>query len=149
MQKVSTNNFNYVYKDTEYGYEYDCTNNLILELYRAKLYNKLKSKLLKIKYAYYITIKNIDTRRNKASDNKNKYLSDALAKDILGLLIFNHSFNSNYDPIFDNISPYTISNLSKQFIKEKKLATLKKKIIKDILIIYLQLSSKYIRYYNR
>ena len=79
---IETNNFKLYYKKKTYEFEKYVNNNIIIELYRSNLYNKLSDRLL---------------------DKLNKYqkdniiMSNELALDILSMLIFNHKFKKSLD----------------------------------------------------
>lgn len=73
-----------------------------------------------------------------------------LTLDIMSILIFNHKFKSNLDPLFDSKSPFTKLNINNYFYKYKCLRTLSKEIIIIIIMkIFPKISNKYIEYFNR
>jgi hypothetical protein len=131
---IETNNFKLYYKEKKYDFQKNVNNNLIIELYRSNLYNKLSKKLL---------------------DKLNKYqkdniiLSNELALDILSMLIFNHTFKKLLDPLFDIDSPFTKDKIINYIIKRKCISYFKKSIIGIIIKIYPTISKYYIKYYNR
>jgi hypothetical protein len=131
---IETNNFKLYYKKKTYDFEKYVNNNIIIELYRSNLYNKLSDRLL---------------------DKLNKYqkdniiMSNELALDILSMLIFNHKFKKSLDPLFDIVSPFTRENIIDYIIKRRCISYFKKSITRIIIKIFPTLSKYYIKYYNR
>ena len=66
---------------------------IILEVYRNMLYNKLKKKINDLRKQY------------------DEYLTEGFTYDIMSILLFNHEFKSEFDPIFDISSPFTKNNI--------------------------------------
>ena len=128
---MDTTNYNIKYNIKKYDYQNIVNNNIIIEIYRNYLYNKLKKKLKKL--------------RQKEDNN---ILSLPLLYDIFSIFIINHNFNSSFDPIFDNISPFEIQNI-KNYFYENCLPTLSDDIIKVILKILHNISKKYLKYYKK
>ena len=128
---MDTTNYNIKYNIKKYDYQNIVNNNIIIEIYRNYLYNKLKKKLKKL--------------RQKEDNN---ILSLPLLYDIFSIFIINHNFNSSFDPIFDNISPFEIQNI-KNYFYENCLPTLSDDIIKVILKILPNISNKYLKYYKK
>ena len=131
---IETNNFKLYYIKKTYDFEKSVNNNIIIELYRSNLYNKLCKKLL--------------NKLNKYQENK-IIMSNELALDILSMLIFNHNFKKSFDPIFDIESPFTKENIKDYIIKKRCITYFKASIIKIILNIFPTISEYYIKYYKR
>jgi len=128
MNNYITNNYNIYYPQIKLN---KTDNLIILELYRNTLYNILKKKINNYRKEY------------------NKLLSEALTYDILCILLFNHEFTSNKDPIFDSTSPFTKKNIYDYFFKKKCLKTIPKKTINIILNIFPKISNIYIKFYKK
>jgi hypothetical protein len=98
---------------------------------RLKYYSKLKKYTIKL---YNIHVTSSDKIRNKS-----------VMLDLLSLLIMGHQFQSNKDPIFDTVSPFTT-----EYIKEYSpcLPT-----YSDAIVVLLRfneiISNKYLKYYNK
>lgn len=135
----NTKNFLLEYKPSNYN------NNLILELYRKKYYEKLQKKLNKIRLKYLSKLKKKDPSIN--TNDRYLYLSQELSYDLLSIFIMD--MNNKKDPIFNDISPLNKDNLKRFFNIDKCISTLTPTIIKSILKIYYHLSKKYIYYYNK
>jgi hypothetical protein len=138
-ETFKTENFLIEYKPVNYK------NNIILELYRQKYYEKLKDKLNKIRIKYLTKLKN-----KKPDININDihlYLSQELSYDLLSIFIMD--MDNKKDPIFNDISPFTKQNLHRFFNIDKCIATININIIKSILRIYPYLSKIYIKYFNK
>jgi len=135
MNNYNTNNYNinYIKNDNK-----DIKTTIILELYRLTLYNKLQEKLKKIRIKY--------TNNN---NDKNKSLTNMLALDILSILLFNHKYESNLDPLFDSKSPFTKLNINNYFKKYKCIRNISKDTLNIIIKIFPKISNKYIKYYNK
>ena len=135
----NTTNFSITYKSHKYN------NNIILELYRKRLYNKLLKRLNKIrkKYLKKLIKKNPHINLN----NNNLYLSNELSMDIFSILIMD--MTNKKDPIFNDKSPFDKELLIKYFNVNKCIKTLKPSIIESIIYIFPQLSKKYISYYHK
>ena len=131
---IETNNFKLYYIKKTYDFEKSVNNNIIIELYRSNLYNKLCEKLL--------------NKLNKYQENK-IIMSNELALDILSMLIFNHNFKKSFDPLFDIESPFTIEKITDYIIKKKCISYFDKSINKIIIKIFPTISEYYIKYYKR
>ena len=128
MNNYTTNNYDIYYPIIKLN---ENTNSIILELYRTTLYNKLKKKINEIRIKY------------------TKLLSESLAYDIMSILLFNHTFESKIDPLFDSTSPFTKKNIYNYFYVKKCLKTIPNETIKIILKIFPKISNRYIKYYNK
>ena len=148
-KEINTNNFNIKYNDNKLNTDlycenitdnpnYICKNLLIIELYRLKLYNKLKRKIIKIFDQY--------CEKKKIVLESKQLIDKVFLLDILSLIIMNYS--NKEDVFFDKKSPFTKSNIEKYFQKDKCL-NIDKKIIEIVINIFPKLDEHYIRYYKR
>jgi len=139
-QIYSTNNFLINYKTQYYN-----NNNIIIELYRKYLYEKLKKYLDKIREKHLK--KKLNKNPNININDKHIYISQILSYDLLSIIIMN--MDNKKDPLFNDISPFDKEKLNEYFNSNKCLRTIDSNIIKSIIKIYPKLSNKYIHYYNK
>ena len=145
IKNIKTNSFYFEYKHILPLYQNVSKNYLIIDIYRFKLYNKLKKKLLKIHTNIYT--KTLD-KNSKLNIDDNKFISYILLQDVMSIFIINNKFESDFDIIFDSKSPFSKKKI-KSYFNKKCIPTLNKNIIKSIVNILPKISKYYIKYYNR
>jgi hypothetical protein len=143
---INTNNFNLEYSNKIYEYEKQTTNYIITEIYRSNLFYRLQNKILKYREKYLSNIVKINPLID--INDKINYMSIGFTTDLLTILICNHKFNSNFDTIFDNISPFNKQSLYNYFEVEKCIFIIDN-IKKMIYNIFPKLEKKYIKYYKK
>jgi len=141
---INTNSFVIHYIDKKLDYQTLSNNYIILEIYRSRMYKKLKKKLKKKFNIQYDNIKN----KNQLFEinNKDNFVTYPLLLDIMSIFIMNHIFNSKLDPIFDNHSPFKKS-LIKKYFKNRCIPTLTDNVILSIIEILPKISKTYKKYY--
>ena len=142
-KEISTNSFYIKYKCDTYKYESLTKNKIILEIYRCHLYKKLKMKMKKI---WKNSFKNIDAKNS--INIKDDHVSLNLLYDFSYIIILNHKFNSDFDPLFDNYSPFNKNKLEEYFDK-KCIPTITNEVIVSAINILSEISNIYIKYYKK
>ena len=142
MKELKSANFNIIYPDKKYDYQ-NITNIIIYELYKSTLYTKLLKKLEKYRTKYMIEHPEID------KNDKNVFPSSALLIDLVSLSIMSHNFNSNFDPMFDNTSPFEKQKLEKLLRTDKCLSLFTDELIDASLNIIPNITKYYLKYYDR
>lgn len=142
MKELKSDNFNIIYQDKKYDYQ-NIKNIIIYELYKSTLYSKLLKKLKKYRSKYIVKHPEIDNNDNKV------FPSIPLLIDLVSLAIMNHNFNSNFDPMFDNTSPFEKHKLEKILRTDKHLSQFTDTIIDASLYIIPNITKYYLKYYDR
>lgn len=142
MKELNSANFNIIYQDKKYDYQ-NIKNIIIYELYKSTLYNKLLKKLNNYRSKYAVKHPEID------NNDKNIFPSLGLLIDIVSLAIMSHKFNSNFDPMFDNTSPFEKHKLEKMLRTDKCLSLFTETIIDASLNIIPKITKYYLKYYDR
>jgi len=154
-KEINTNNYYIKYSDDKYNKDlycenvtdnpnFVCKNLLVIELYRLKLYNKLKKKLIKLIKEYCdinkLKYDNKQSNENKFSININFFI------DIYSIIII--KMENKKDVLFNDISPFKKSNIEEYLINNKCINI--DKIHTDLTIKLLpKMDEHYIRYYKR
>lgn len=142
MKELKSANFNIIYEDKKYDYQ-NIKNILIYELYKSTLYSKLLKKLEKYRSKYIVKHPEID------SNDKTAFPSISLLIDLTSLAIMSHNFNSNFDPMFDNTSPFEKHKLEKILRTHKCISLFTDTIIEASLYIIPNITKYYFKYYDR
>ena len=150
MNKIlDTDNFYIQYTELIYDYQNQTNNIIVVDVYRSYLYKKLIQKLKDIhKKEIRKAFVTSDHTESIIFDKKNDFVSKVLIIDIMSILIMNHKFKSNLDPIFDCKSPFRKSKLIKYF-DDKCMPIFSNKVIDSTILILPNISKYYKRYYKR
>lgn len=143
---INSDSFQLSFNSKIFDYENKTKNIIITDIYRRFLYDKLKNHFSVIykKYVDDIKISNININVH----DRTNFLSFVFGIDFISLFIFSHNFNSNFDPIFDSVSPFSIDNIVDYIENKNCIITINKNIKKCILDIFPQLSDLYIQCFN-
>ena len=139
---INTNNFKLEYINKTYKYK----NEILIEIYRSNLFNRLQKKLSK----YYNKYLESMLKKDPSTDitDKNKYFGIGYSIDLLSIFIFNHKFNSDLDVIFDNISPFNKKSIY-NYIERDNCINVNKSNRTMIYKIYPKLNESYIKYHKK